>query len=91
MIVMKFGGTSVQDAPAVCRAVEIVAGERERGPLVVLSAVAGATNTLLSVGRTALSGDVAAARQILSDLVSQHCAIALDLKLGQHAQGHTAC
>ena len=87
MIVMKFGGTSVQDAPAVRRAVEIVAGERERGPLVVLSAIAGATNTLLSVGRTALSGDVAVARQILSDLVSQHCAIALDLELGQHAQG----
>ena len=72
MIVMKFGGTSVQDGPAMRRAVEIIESEKDRHPLVVSSAIAGATDALLRMGRTALSGDTRAAQEILSELVSRH-------------------
>ena len=54
MIVVKFGGTSVGDAEAITRAASIVEGRLDRQPVVVVSALGGATNALLasSSGRT---------------------------------------
>ena len=66
MIVLKFGGTSVKDAPAMRRAVDIVGARVERRPLVVLSAIAGATNALLQLGRVALEGRTREAQEILA-------------------------
>ena len=86
MIVMKFGGTSVEDGPAMRRAVEIVEEQKDRCPLVVASAVAGATNALLRMGQTALSGDTRAAQEILSELVSRHRWILFDLGLQKAAE-----
>ena len=86
MIVMKFGGTSVEDGPAMRRAVEIVEEQKDRRPLVVASAVAGATNALLRMGQTALSGDTRAAQEILSELVSRHRWILFDLGLQKAAE-----
>src|SRR5262249_33820375 len=40
MIVMKFGGTSVQDAAAIDQVAQIVKGRLERRPVVVVSAMA---------------------------------------------------
>jgi aspartokinase len=51
LIVMKFGGTSVQDPEAVSRVVQVVAGER-RPRLVVVSALARVTDQLFEVART---------------------------------------
>ena len=90
MIVMKFGGTSVQDGPAMRRAVEIIETEKDRHPLVVLSAIAGTTNALLRMGQTALSGDTRAAQEILSELVSRHRWILFDLGLGKPAERELA-
>jgi aspartate kinase len=90
MIVMKFGGTSVQDGPAVRRAVEIIESEKSRHPLVVSSAIAGATDALLRMGQTALSGDTRAAQEILSELVSRHRWILFDLGLDKTAERELA-
>jgi aspartate kinase len=55
MIVMKFGGTSVQDPAAIVRAAEIVSGRVNRAPVVVVSAMAGVTESLLRIARAAKS------------------------------------
>ena len=46
---MKFGGTSVRDAEAMCRLTDIVARET-RPRLVVVSALAGVTDMLVELG-----------------------------------------
>ena len=90
MIVAKFGGTSVQDGTAMRRAVDIVANQKERLPLVVLSAIGGATNSFLSLGRTALTGDTRAAQEILADLISRHRWILFDLDLEPESEREVA-
>jgi aspartate kinase len=47
-IVMKFGGTSVADAAAIENVARIVATERAAFPVVVVSAMSGVTDALLS-------------------------------------------
>ena len=56
MIVVKFGGTSVGDAEAIERAAEIVEGRLDTQPIVVVSALGGATNALLAVGEQPAKG-----------------------------------
>ena len=56
MIVMKFGGTSVEDEAAIERACRIVGERLSRGPFVVVSALGGATNSLLEAGSFAARG-----------------------------------
>lgn len=57
IIVQKFGGTSVQDTAAMKRVIEIVIRHgisRSVRPLIVLSACAGVTNSLIRIGELAL-------------------------------------
>src|SRR3954454_17915689 len=49
MIVAKFGGTSVGDAAAISRLIEIVRGRAAERPVVVVSALAKVTDTLLAL------------------------------------------
>jgi len=72
MIIMKFGGTSVENAAAMNTAIQIVVGQRPRRPLVVLSAIAGATNTLIQSAHHALDGQLDAATTSLNDLFERH-------------------
>ncbi len=58
MKVMKFGGSSVQDAGRIRAVAAIVAAERER-PVVVLSAMRGVTDALHRCGLAAARGDLA--------------------------------
>ncbi len=51
MIVMKFGGSSVQDATAIRRVASIVASRLAEQPLVVVSAMGGVTDKLVQAGR----------------------------------------
>ena len=51
MIVMKFGGTSVEDAKAIDRVASIVQGRLAQKPVVVVSAMAKVTDTLLDHGQ----------------------------------------
>ena len=80
--VMKFGGTSVADQPAIERLIALVRAERQaeaqmeggdaRGPVVVVSALSGVTDRLLGVAALAGSGDVEGARTSLQDLRARH-------------------
>ncbi|PYP34429.1 MAG: lysine-sensitive aspartokinase 3, partial [Gemmatimonadetes bacterium] len=45
---LKFGGTSVEDAAAFERVAEIVRAERGAHPVVVVSAMSGVTDALLA-------------------------------------------
>ncbi len=82
MKVMKFGGTSVADQPAIERLIALVRAERQaeaqteggdaRGPVVVVSALSGVTDRLLGVAALAGSGDVEGARTSLQDLRARH-------------------
>ncbi len=56
MIVMKFGGTSVESAAAIERVAGIVRAQRERHPVVVVSAMGKTTNRLLSIAHHAING-----------------------------------
>jgi len=53
MLVMKFGGTSVEGAENVQWVAEIVVAHRKRRPVVVVSAMAGITDLLLSAAHGA--------------------------------------
>jgi aspartate kinase len=74
LVVMKFGGTSVEDATAIDRTAKIVAGRLERGqqPIVVVSAMAKVTDQLLSVANAAARGDRAGALAISARLRCRH-------------------
>src|SRR5262249_29790494 len=56
MIVMKFGGTSVESAAAIARVASIVKAHVEQSPVVVVSAMGKTTNKLLAIAGTAISG-----------------------------------
>ncbi len=68
---MKFGGTSVQDPEALRRVVQLVAGE-PRPRLVVVSALARVTDSLLDVARLAEGGEATATRDAVRDLRRRH-------------------
>ncbi len=53
MIVMKFGGTSVEGAENLRRVAEIILVHRKRRPIVVVSAMAGITDLLLAAAHGA--------------------------------------
>jgi len=56
MIVMKFGGTSVESAAAIERVASIVKLHLTRKPVVVVSAMGKTTNKLLAIAQSAVSG-----------------------------------
>jgi aspartate kinase len=75
MIVMKFGGTSNQDAAAMSNVVRIIRERRSRRPIIVISAIAQATNDLERAGRSSAQGDAEEAIRILRALMDRHHAI----------------
>jgi aspartate kinase len=81
MIVMKFGGTSVEDATAIRRLVSIVRQQLERQPIVVVSAMARVTNGLLDCARLSAEGKDAEVSAKLADITARHYAAADDLAL----------
>ena len=54
MLVMKFGGTSVESAAAIERVAGIVKGRLARKPVVVVSAMGKTTNKLLAIAAAAV-------------------------------------
>ena len=73
LVVMKFGGTSVEDPAAIERTAAIVAGRVTQGkhPVVVVSAMAKVTDQLLRAAAAA-AGDRTGALAISSRLRSRH-------------------
>ena len=72
MIVMKFGGTSVQDANAIERVAAIVKGRLAQKPVVVVSAMAKVTDQLLTMARAAGNGDRKTALNLSRALRERH-------------------
>ena len=83
MIVMKFGGTSVEDARAMENVIGIVTKEQQRRPVVVLSAIAGATNALLKSADIALEGNLEGAHAELNLLLERHVLVLENLISGR--------
>ena len=75
MIVMKFGGTSVEDAKSMRTVIEVIRKERAQTPIVVLSAISGATNILLESARTAQEGKLESAILLLNGLFDRHVTV----------------
>ena len=86
IVVMKFGGTSVEDAAAMLRTASIVEGRVRKGlkPVVVVSAMAKVTDQLLACAAAALAGrgDREAAVEITARLRERHMQAAKDLVNG---------
>ncbi len=74
IVVMKFGGTSVESAASIGRTAEIVESRRARGmaPVVVVSAMAKVTDQLLAAASAAERGDRNGALAISSRLRNRH-------------------
>ena len=74
LVVMKFGGTSLEDPAAIARTAAIVAGRVAQGktPVVVVSAMAKDTYQLLRAAAAASAGDRTGALAISSRLRSRH-------------------
>ncbi|HST22617.1 MAG TPA: aspartate kinase [Blastocatellia bacterium] len=72
MIVMKFGGTSVEDAASVERVAEIIRARLSLKPVVVVSAMGKTTRKLLQAAESAAAGDNRSTLAVLADLKTRH-------------------
>lgn len=79
MIVMKFGGTSVESAEAIRRAAEIVRTRHKQRPVVVVSAMSKVTDQLVLMGQKAAAGDCKGALELLPPLKARHREAAAEL------------
>jgi aspartate kinase len=91
VVVMKFGGTSVEDAAAIGRTAAIVKGRRDKKleTVVVVSAMAKVTDQLIAAGKTASTGDKIGAITISSALRERHLKTAADLLNAELLPGTT--
>jgi aspartate kinase len=76
VVVMKFGGTSVEDAAAIKRLIGIVESRSNAQPVVVVSALARVTDQLLEAGQAAASGHLGAALGIVRNIYVRHESLA---------------
>jgi aspartate kinase len=78
-VVMKFGGTSVEDAVAIRRLCRLVERPSSLRPVVVVSALAKVTDQLMHAGWAAAAGSLDSAREILQVLRQRHETVARGL------------
>ena len=72
MIVMKFGGTSVEDAPSIERVTEIIRARLSLKPIIVVSAMGKTTSKLLQAAEASAAGDNRTTLGIVADLKTRH-------------------
>jgi aspartate kinase len=72
MIVMKFGGTSVESQEAIARVTSIVKAQQHRHPIVVVSAMGKTTNKLLTAATEAAAGRRDQALVLVDELRAHH-------------------
>jgi aspartate kinase len=90
VIVCKFGGTSVADAAAITRVVDIIVDKQASQPVVVVSALGGATNQLLDLANKAAAGELLVALQTIEQLRERHLREAAALLDGGAESGEIA-
>jgi aspartate kinase len=94
MIVMKFGGTSVESYEAIERVAGIVKINLARKPIVVVSAMGKTTNKLLSLATEAAAGRRDQALSIVDEIRAHHLTAGLALAgaaapdLDRHIRSH---
>jgi aspartate kinase len=91
-VIMKFGGTSVQDAEAMTRVINIVRHQWEehpdaRPPVVVVSAMSKVTDKLIETGRFASERQADRAAQNVAALLERHVGVATLLVGGPAVDG----
>jgi len=79
MIVMKFGGTSVESADAIERVARIVSTRLKSSPVVVVSAMAKVTDQLVTMGHKAAAGECESSIESLRALRERHLRTAREL------------
>jgi aspartate kinase len=82
MIVLKFGGTSVQNAEMMDKAITIAADQIQRGPVLVASAMSKVTDQLQEIARLVGAGSDQKAMEILDGLAARHAACAREFLSG---------
>jgi len=85
MIVMKFGGSSLESAGAIQQATSIVERHLDQNPVVVVSAMGTTTDRLLEAARSAARGNSYAAWQQTEALRRMHSNVTRGV-LGQRAE-----
>jgi aspartate kinase len=94
MIVMKFGGTSVESQEAIARVTAIVRKNLERRPIVVVSAMGKTTNKLLLAATEAAAGRRDQALLLVDEIRFHHLSDGLALAgaaaadLDRHVRSH---
>ena len=76
MIVLKFGGTSVQNAEMMDRTLQIAERQIDRAPVLVSSAMSKVTDQLQEIARLVGSGKEAESQAILSAIEERHVSCA---------------
>jgi len=82
IVVMKFGGTSVENAAAIKRLIQIVSRYQGIQPVVVVSALARVTDQLLDAGRSAAAGHLGSALNTVRNIYVRHEEVADSLVTG---------
>ncbi len=90
MIVMKFGGTSVEDAAAIARVAGIVRDRAKQKPVVVVSALGGFTDSLVAMAKAAADGDLPAALKLWRVGRQRHLQVLSRLLRGRDAEAAQA-
>ncbi len=72
VVVMKFGGTSVEDAAAIRRLIAIVESRLAAQPVVVVSALSKVTDQLLEAGSAAAGGHLGSALATVRSIYVRH-------------------
>ena len=78
MKVLKFGGTSVADAPAIEKVIEIIQSDLPAISAVIVSACGGITDKLVRACDLAAEGD-ATYKEIISAISKHHLTVAESL------------
>jgi aspartate kinase len=84
MIVLKFGGTSVQNAKMMDATLSIVEKQIERAPVLVSSAMSKVTDQLQEIARLVGEGRQTESEAILDTLLERHLSCAREFLTGQH-------
>lgn len=79
VVVMKFGGTSIGDAEAIGRVLDIITARRDEPIVVMFSAISEATNILTQCAVLAAQGKLSIAKQLLENLQERHKKMVEDL------------
>lgn len=82
---MKFGGTSVGKPERMHQVAQLITAGDEPS-IVVLSALSGTTNTLVSIGDAMMKGDKQVAKQIIDDLEAHYRKFVSELVLTEPAR-----